>query len=66
MAKSLRSKWKRKMRAIKRERYRVKELKQLKSIIEAAENKDVDMKEICNVIPKGGLTKLNKELSETV
>lgn len=47
MAKSLRSKWRRKMRAVKRERYAVKELKQLKSILENVENKDVDMSDIC-------------------
>lgn len=47
MAKSLRSKWKRKMRAVKRERYAVKELKQLKSVLNNVENKDVDMSDIC-------------------
>ncbi|KRY27954.1 Nucleoside diphosphate-linked moiety X motif 8, mitochondrial [Trichinella spiralis] len=33
MAKSLRSKWRRKMRNIKRERYRIKELEKLKSVV---------------------------------
>ncbi|KAL3257523.1 hypothetical protein MRX96_046471 [Rhipicephalus microplus] len=36
MAKSLRSKWKRKMRAKKRERYSVKELAKLKEMLDAA------------------------------
>lgn len=35
------------MRAVKRERYAVKELKQLKSVLNDAENKDVDMSDIC-------------------
>ncbi|GIX82393.1 protein LLP [Caerostris extrusa] len=64
MAKSLRSKWRRKMRAIKRERYSVKELKQLKSILENAENKDVNMSDICTVV-KNDLKKIeNKEDQE--
>ncbi|KAG8180122.1 hypothetical protein JTE90_012137 [Oedothorax gibbosus] len=40
MAKSLRSKRMRKMRAIKRERYAVKELKQLKSILANTDKKE--------------------------
>lgn len=36
MAKSLRSKWKRKMRAVKRERYGEKELKRLNEMLEKA------------------------------
>ncbi|GBM73216.1 Protein LLP [Araneus ventricosus] len=60
MAKSLRSKWRRKMRAIKRERYAVKELKQLKSILENPENKDVDMSEICTVLGKNDIQNLGK------
>ncbi|XP_065296728.1 protein LLP homolog [Dermacentor albipictus] len=45
MAKSLRSKWKRKMRAKKRERYSVKELAKLKEMLAAAatSKSDVDM-----------------------
>ncbi|RWS08946.1 protein LLP-like protein [Dinothrombium tinctorium] len=38
MAKSLRSKWKRKMRALKRERYAVKELDRLKTMLSKAES----------------------------
>ena len=45
------------MRAIKRERYAVKELKQLKSVLENAENKDVDMSDICRILPEGTLSK---------
>ncbi|XP_054715214.1 protein LLP homolog [Uloborus diversus] len=56
MAKSLRSKWKRKMRAIKRTRYAVKELKQLKSILGKSENNDSEMSEICTVLPTGTLS----------
>nr|CAD7599251.1 unnamed protein product [Timema genevievae] len=49
MAKSLRSKWRRKMRAIKRERYAVKELAKLKKMLGIDDTTtDVEMKE--NVI----------------
>lgn len=37
----------RKLRVIKRERYAVKELKQLKSVLENAEKNEIDMSEIC-------------------
>ncbi|XP_075740999.1 protein LLP homolog [Rhipicephalus microplus] len=53
MAKSLRSKWKRKMRAKKRERYSVKELAKLKEMLDAAAStskSDVDMSEMCTVV----------------
>jgi hypothetical protein len=46
MAKSLRSKRKRKMRAIKRERYGKKELEMLKETVEGINTKDEEMKEI--------------------
>lgn len=49
MAKSLRSKWRRKCRAVKRERYAVKELDRLKKTLgidENASNNDVEMKDI--------------------
>ena len=49
MAKSLRSKWKRKMRAIKRERYAKKELVRLKKVLGIEENGDVEMKNIENI-----------------
>jgi len=49
MAKSLRSKWKRKMRAIKRERYAKKELTRLKKVLGIEENGDVEMKNIENI-----------------
>ncbi|KAF8794853.1 protein LLP homolog [Argiope bruennichi] len=61
MAKSLRSKWRRKMRAIKRERYAVKELKQLKNILENSGNKDADMSEICTVLDKKDIQNLGKK-----
>lgn len=44
MAKSLRSKWKRKMRAAKRERYGKKELEKLKMVL-GLNTTDVEMKE---------------------
>lgn len=51
MAKSLRSKWKRKCRAIKRERYAVKELDRLKKTLGIDDNvsKDVEMTEITEI-----------------
>ncbi|KDR20656.1 protein LLP homolog [Zootermopsis nevadensis] len=49
MAKSLRSKWKRKMRAIKRERYGKKELALLKKVLGIDENGDTEMKDIDNI-----------------
>lgn len=44
MAKSIRSKWKRKMRAIKRERYGKKELEKLKTML-GLNTTDIDMKD---------------------
>lgn len=44
MAKSLRSKWKRKMRAAKREKYGKKELEKLKTVL-GLNTTDVEMKE---------------------
>ncbi|KAI4478350.1 hypothetical protein M0804_012004 [Polistes exclamans] len=49
MAKSLRSKWKRKCRAIKRERYGAKELAKLKKTLGIDENGDVEMSEITEI-----------------
>lgn len=51
MGKSLRSKWKRKCRAIKRERYKVKELERLKKTLGIDENgiPDVEMSEISKI-----------------
>lgn len=48
MAKSLRSKWRRKCRAVKRERYAVKELDRLKKTLGVDENasKNVEMTDI--------------------
>jgi len=51
MAKSLRSKWKRKCRAIKRERYAVKELDRLKKTLGIDDNasKDIEMTDITKI-----------------
>jgi len=51
MAKSLRSKWKRKCRAVKRERYAVKELARLKKTLEidGAAPKEVEMTDISEI-----------------
>ncbi|EFA08764.1 protein LLP homolog [Tribolium castaneum] len=54
MAKSIRSKWRRKCRAIKRERYGKKELERLKKTLgindSQSDNKDVNMTEISDVV----------------
>ncbi|EZA60753.1 hypothetical protein DMN91_001891 [Ooceraea biroi] len=51
MAKSLRSKWRRKCRAVKRERYAAKELDRLKKTLGVNENtsKDVEMTDISEI-----------------
>lgn len=51
MAKSLRSKWRRKCRAVKRERYGAKELDRLKKTLGINENgsQDVEMSEISEI-----------------
>ncbi|XP_076748624.1 protein LLP homolog [Xylocopa sonorina] len=51
MAKSLRSKWRRKCRAVKRERYGAKELERLKKTLGINENgtQDVEMTEISEI-----------------
>lgn len=51
MAKSLRSKWRRKCRAVKRERYGEKELARLKKTLGVDENgsKDVEMSDITEI-----------------
>ncbi|XP_076640381.1 protein LLP homolog [Colletes latitarsis] len=51
MAKSLRSKWRRKCRAVKRERYGAKELERLKKTLGVNENgsQDVEMSEITEI-----------------
>uniref|UniRef100_R4FLU5 Protein LLP homolog n=1 Tax=Rhodnius prolixus TaxID=13249 RepID=R4FLU5_RHOPR len=60
MAKSLRSKWKRKMKALKRERYGKKELEKLKQVLDGAKregSKEIDMtdlQELVNVVPPPG------------
>ncbi|CAK9805142.1 Protein LLP homolog [Anthophora plagiata] len=51
MAKSLRSKWRRKCRAVKRERYGAKELERLKKTLGVNDNgtQDVEMSEISKI-----------------
>lgn len=49
MAKSLRSKWRRKCRAVKRERYGAKELDRLKKTLAIDENGDVEMPDISQI-----------------
>lgn len=51
MAKSLRSKWRRKCRAVKRERYGAKELARLKKTLGIDESTatEVDMKDITEI-----------------
>ncbi|KAM9771663.1 protein LLP homolog [Syngnathus typhle] len=62
MAKSLRSKWKRKMRAEKRKKNAPKELARLKTALGLAKKGDdavmTDMQEIATVVP---VEKINKE-----
>ncbi|XP_013416840.1 protein LLP homolog [Lingula anatina] len=60
MAKSLRSKWKRKMRAVKRVKNAPKELAKLKKILGTEAQKDVDMKELYTVTDASNIKK-NKE-----
>lgn len=55
MAKSLRSKWRRKCRAVKRVRYGVKELERLKKTLGITENDgqtqvDVEMTDVTDVV----------------
>lgn len=67
MAKSLRSKWKRKCRAIKRERYAAKELDRLKKIVgidDKAPN-DVEMSDI-NKIATGKILYLHWHAKNTI
>lgn len=52
MAKSLRSKWRRKCRAVKRERYGVKELAQLKKTLgidESSKKEEVEMVDLSEI-----------------
>uniref|UniRef100_A0A023GE02 Protein llp n=1 Tax=Amblyomma triste TaxID=251400 RepID=A0A023GE02_AMBTT len=65
MAKSLRSKWKRKMRAKKRERYSVKELAKLKEMLAAADSKnDTEMSDMCTVVDAKQVTERTFESGE--
>ncbi|XP_003702432.2 protein LLP homolog [Megachile rotundata] len=66
MAKSLRSKWRRKCRAVKRERYGAKELDRLKKTLGINENgsQDVEMSEISEIATVVDAKKI-KENSKT-
>ncbi|OAD53789.1 Protein LLP like protein [Eufriesea mexicana] len=66
MAKSIRSKWKRKCRAVKRERYGAKELERLKKTLGIKENgtQDVEMLEISDMVTVVDAKKV-KENSKT-
>ncbi|XP_067684112.1 protein LLP-like [Haliotis asinina] len=57
MAKSLRSKWKRKMRNIKREKYAVKETDRLKRISNLAKQQTDELKELYEVKKAGDIMK---------
>ncbi|CAK1554257.1 unnamed protein product [Leptosia nina] len=69
MAKSLRSRWKRKCRAIKRERYAVKELARLKKMLGVKEEEKVSEKEVMEsdqvIFLDAGALKANKKKKET-
>ncbi|XP_012529190.1 protein LLP homolog [Monomorium pharaonis] len=64
MAKSLRSKWKRKCRAIKRERYAVKELDRLKKTLGIDDNasKDIEMTEITEIATVVNAEKVKEDM----
>lgn len=66
MAKSLRSKWKRKMRAVKRERYGVKELAKLKMIVETTKNASSNNEDTSMDIVKGMPFNILPTRSDTV
>lgn len=63
MAKSLRSKWRRKCRAVKRERYATKELDRLKKTLGIDENasKDVEMTNIQEIATVVGAIKIKED-----
>ncbi|KAL1131162.1 hypothetical protein AAG570_012399 [Ranatra chinensis] len=65
MGKSIRSKWKRKMRAVKRERYGKKELEKLKLVVAnlngTTASTDVEMKDLVTVLTHFHLLVVTKE-----
>ncbi|KAJ8915813.1 hypothetical protein NQ315_004625 [Exocentrus adspersus] len=66
MAKSIRSKWKRKCRAIKRERYGKKELERLKKTLGIdidSGSKDINMQEISNIATVTAAKDISKKTS---
>ncbi|XP_067002648.1 protein LLP homolog [Anabrus simplex] len=65
MAKSLRSKWRRKMRAVKRERYGKKELERLKTILGIEDGqKDIEMKSITEIATVTDVKTVQQECSK--
>ncbi|XP_043276829.1 protein LLP homolog [Venturia canescens] len=66
MAKSLRSKWRRKCRAVKRERYGAKELEKLKKTlgIDANAQGDVEMSEISEIATVTDAASVKKSIKE--
>ncbi|KAL0129829.1 hypothetical protein PUN28_001821 [Cardiocondyla obscurior] len=64
MAKSLRSKWRRKCRAVKRERYAEKELERLKKTlgIDANATKDVEMADISEIATVVNVEKVKEDI----
>ncbi|KAK3590820.1 hypothetical protein CHS0354_012413 [Potamilus streckersoni] len=65
MAKSLRSKWKRKMRNVRREKFAKKELEQLKKTVAAGDSGMTEMKEIYTVKTASDLRQERKLKNET-
>ncbi|KAL3851808.1 hypothetical protein ACJMK2_015514 [Sinanodonta woodiana] len=65
MAKSLRSKWKRKMRNVRREKFAKKELEQLKKTVAAGDSGIAEMKEIYTVKTATDLKHEKKLKNET-
>lgn len=72
MAKSIRSKWKRKMRAVKRERYGKKELERLKKTLSITESGSslsttgmVDVSDVVTVTTKEDIVEKKRKAEET-
>lgn len=68
MAKSLRSKWKRKMRAEKRKKNAPKELARLKAVLGQEGKGEISMKDVCEtatVVPAHGLTERAHDVDMT-
>ncbi|XP_034943979.1 protein LLP homolog [Chelonus insularis] len=68
MAKSLRSKWRRKCRAVKRERYGAKELERLKKTLGLDESghQDVNMSEISEIATVTNVQTIKNQLNSAI